>query len=66
MGGPSGRSSALLVERELFAQEGILARERALDRNLKIRKRNKSANRFSQSRQDFIMDRCRRFSISYL
>lgn len=35
-----------------------------LDRKLRTKKRSKSAKRFSQSKQDFIMDRCLLFSVS--
>jgi hypothetical protein len=63
-GGRRGLDSALLIEHELFAQKEILGCERALDRKLRTKKRSKSAKRFSQSKQDFIMDRCLLFSVS--
>jgi hypothetical protein len=57
MGGPAGPDSAFLVERKLFAQEEILGRKRVSDRKLRTKKRSKSAKTFSQSMQDFIIDR---------
>ena len=63
MGGSTGPGSAFLVESELFAQEEILGRERTSRSEPRTRRQSKSAKRFSQSRRNFIMDRCLVFSL---
>jgi hypothetical protein len=48
-----GLDSAFLVERELLRSKRFSGREDLLARKVRIKKRSKSANKFSQSRQDF-------------
>src|SRR5260370_3020101 len=64
MGGPAGPDSAFLVERELLRRKRFSAASEPLDRKPRTRRQSKSAKRFSQSRQNFIMDRCPLFSLS--
>jgi hypothetical protein len=49
---PPWPDSAFLTEGELFAQEEILGFERVFGSKASVRKRSKSANRLSETRQD--------------
>jgi len=57
IGGPARLDAAFLVERELFAQEEILGRERTVSPQSENHKWSKSTRRLSPNRQGFIMDR---------